>query len=345
MAFRSKSPGRVLAELDDLAGRWPIENVEAVDNILDAAYFKELIPSLAARRGPLRIFYEVKANLSREQVALLSRAGIYRIQPGIESMSDHVLQLMRKGTTALRNVQLLKWCREFGIGADWNILYGFPGETADDYANMIELLRSIDFLPPPSAVGPIRLDRFSPYFNTPASFGLTNVRPLPTYQFLYPGAGHSLADIANYFEFDYDEDVDPTGRAAAVIAFATDWMRSPQRGDVVLSETTDGAILIHDSRPGSLIPSLLLRDLEKEAYLFCDEMHTASAVASYLRDRFADIEEASVAECLDSLVANRLMITDGLHYLSVAVHQPARYETADRRIEAFAEAGGGADVR
>jgi hypothetical protein len=38
------------------------------------------------------------------------------------------------------------------------------------------------------------------------------------------------------------------------------------------------------------------------------------------------------------------MITDGLHYLSVAVHQPARYEAADRRIDAFAGAGANADA-
>ena len=45
-----------------------------------------------------------------------------RIQPGIESLSDHVLKLMRKGTTALQNIQLLKWCREYGVQPEWNLL-------------------------------------------------------------------------------------------------------------------------------------------------------------------------------------------------------------------------------
>ena len=105
-----------------------------------------------------------------------------RIQPGIESLSDHVLKLMRKGTTALRNIQLLKWAREFNIIAEWNILYGFPGETPDDYRDILELLPAIRFLRPPCAAGPIRLDRFSPYHKSPADFGLLNVRPLKTYR-------------------------------------------------------------------------------------------------------------------------------------------------------------------
>jgi hypothetical protein len=131
-----------------------MDMLEAVDNILDMHYFDEVLPALEGRG--LHFFYEVKSNLTRRQVEQLARSGVYRIQPGIESMSDHVLKLMRKGTTALRNVQLLKWCREYGVAVDYNILYGFPGETADDYQQMLDLLRSIAFLGGPSATGPVR---------------------------------------------------------------------------------------------------------------------------------------------------------------------------------------------
>ena len=37
---------------------------------------------------------------------------------------------MRKGVTAIQNVQLLKWCFEYDVEPSWNILYGFPGERA-----------------------------------------------------------------------------------------------------------------------------------------------------------------------------------------------------------------------
>ena len=146
----------------------------------------------------MKMFYEVKSNLKREQIRMLEAARINRIQPGIESLSDHVLKLMRLGTTGLRNLQMLKWAKEYNVTAEWNLLYGFPGETAEDYEEILRMLPAVKFLNPPCAVGPIRLDRFSPYFNTPENFGLVNLRPMPPYYFLYPFQKDSLMRIAYY---------------------------------------------------------------------------------------------------------------------------------------------------
>jgi ribosomal peptide maturation radical SAM protein 1 len=318
MAFRSKSTKRLLAEIDELVDRWRIDLLEAVDNILDMRYFDEVLPSLEGRG--LHFFYEVKSNLTRRQVEQLARSGVYRIQPGIESMSDHVLRLMRKGTTALRNVQLLKWCREYGVAVDFNILYGFPGETADDYRQMLELLRAIRFLGGPSACGPVRLDRFSPYFEASASFGIINVRPMAAYRHLYPFAGELLHDIAYYFDYDYEASTDPSGFAAEVIAFSQEWSSRPEAAEVTCSAMADGALLIRDSRPSALIRELPLRDAEKAAYEFCDSLHPLHAVVDHL----GEVDAESVRGFLDSLVANGLMVTDGANYLSLAVHRPAR---------------------
>ena len=49
MGFRSKGADRVLAELDALRSRWPLQNVSVVDNILDMKYFGTLLPRLAER--------------------------------------------------------------------------------------------------------------------------------------------------------------------------------------------------------------------------------------------------------------------------------------------------------
>ena len=47
MAFRAKSQGRVLDELQTLTSRWGATMVEAVDNILDMRYFQEFLPAVA----------------------------------------------------------------------------------------------------------------------------------------------------------------------------------------------------------------------------------------------------------------------------------------------------------
>ena len=46
MAFRSKSPERVLAEIHHLRDRYGIDTISVVDNILDMAYFDTLLPLL-----------------------------------------------------------------------------------------------------------------------------------------------------------------------------------------------------------------------------------------------------------------------------------------------------------
>ncbi|MGB5601169.1 MAG: RiPP maturation radical SAM C-methyltransferase, partial [Gammaproteobacteria bacterium] len=206
IGFRSKSAQRALMELEYLSKTWDPLLIIMVDNILDMAYFHAFLPALAKKGdGRTPLFYETKSNLKREQVRLLREAGIHNIQPGIESLSDNILRLMRKGTTGLRNIQLLKWCHEYGVSVDWNLLYGFPGEAASDYQEIADLLPSIWHLMPPSACGPLRLDRFSPYHQCPEQFGLKNIRPLSVYRYLYPFDESVLMRIACYFDFDYEE--------------------------------------------------------------------------------------------------------------------------------------------
>ena len=45
---------------------------------------------------------------------------------------------MDKGVKGWHNVQLLKWSREYGLRLSWSILWGFPGEKDEWYAEMVE---------------------------------------------------------------------------------------------------------------------------------------------------------------------------------------------------------------
>ena len=331
MTYRSKSSVRVLEELGALTETWRTDRVEVVDNILDMTFFTDLLPELAARGAPWELFYEVKANLSRKQVALLHAAGIRRIQPGIESLSDHVLTLMRKGTTGLRNIQLLKWCRELGVRVDWNILHGFPGETPEDYAITMRLLRAIRFLDPPVACGPIRLDRFSPYFETPDAFGFTHVRPIRPFETLYPFPPESLQRIAYYFDFDYRKEVDPRDCAAEVVASVHNWCRSAEPGTLQGINGPDGTLVLRDTRSDALRPEVVLRQRERAAYVFCDEIRSLDSIARHLASSFPDspVPAGALRRFLDALVAGRLMVTDGRAYLSLAVGVPCKAEPSE----------------
>jgi ribosomal peptide maturation radical SAM protein 1 len=321
MSFRRKSAARALAEFAELSARWQICGIEAVDNILDMRAFDDLLPALAAAGAPYSLFYEIKANLRREQVRLLSVAGVRSVQPGIESLSDHVLALMRKGSTGLLNVQLLKWCREYNVRPLWNLLYGFPGEQRADYEASLNLLRQIRFLDPPYSCGSVRLDRFSPYFEDPAAFGLRNIRPLAVYRYLYPCDDAALARIAYYFDYDYAPEVDPGNSAAEAVAFAQAWRRSPETGTLVAHPGADGALLLSDTRADRRVDELALSGAERELYEYCDQVRTPVGVARHLATAYPAQRwgEAEARAALDRLVELRVMVSDGSHYLSLAL--------------------------
>ena len=112
MAYRSKSPERAIDELVFLSEKYATKDVHVVDNILDIRYFKTVLPELARRLLGIELFYETKAKLKKDQLKLFRDAGVLEIQPGVESFGDAVLQLMRKGVSALQNIQLLN-----GVGS------------------------------------------------------------------------------------------------------------------------------------------------------------------------------------------------------------------------------------
>jgi ribosomal peptide maturation radical SAM protein 1 len=343
MGFRSKSSARVLAEIDRLIAEHDAVLIETVDNILDMAYFRDLLPALAARGAPVELFYEVKANLSRDQVRVLAEAGVRRIQPGLESLSDRLLARMRKGTTALRNVQLLKYCRQYGVSVDWNLLYGFPGETTADYAPLLDWLPAIRFLGPPGACGPLRLDRFSPYFTDPGAHGLKDLRPVPAYACLFPLPEASLARIAYYFDFAYEPSVDPGSAADEARRAADAWRASPDPGALMARPLDSGRLRLHDTRRAlGAQRTIELEATEALAYAWCDSIRSAASVANRLAATFPNLDPApaAVEACLHSFVANRLMLSDGRHFLALALDLPAADNAAGAKSaaqEALAE--------
>ena len=177
IAFRQKSPERVIKELRILLGAHPTREIVMTDSIMPYTYFKTLLPRLAGRLPGVAIFYEQKANLSLPQLLALHQAGITSIQAGIESLSSRFLTLMNKGVLARQNLMLLRDARAAGVHVVWNLLWGFPADEVEAYEETLALLPLLHHLQPPSTVGHLSIDRFSPYFCRPAEFGVRNIKP------------------------------------------------------------------------------------------------------------------------------------------------------------------------
>jgi ribosomal peptide maturation radical SAM protein 1 len=198
MGYRTKDADRAIVEIDEMVDAYAPRFLFMTDNIIALPHFDTLLPQLAERGDGPQFFYEIKSNMNREQMRRLAAARVTAVQPGIESFSTKVLKLMRKGVTAAQNVAMLKYAREYRIRPAYNIILGFPGEEAEDYAEFIRQIPALWHLMPPSSAPFIEFHRFSPYHADPASFGIT-LEPNPNYRLLYPDAGDALKDIAYTF--------------------------------------------------------------------------------------------------------------------------------------------------
>jgi ribosomal peptide maturation radical SAM protein 1 len=316
MTYRSKSSDRVLKEILDLSSRYDSQHVEMVDNILDMAYFTNILPELAARNLGLGLFYETKANLKKDQLRLMRAAGITAIQPGIESFSTAVLRLMRKGTSAVQNIQLLKWCAEIGIEVHWNLLYGFPSECLEDYEAMAPVLDSITHLEPPRGFTQIRLDRFSPNFVSAGELGLSNVRPDRSYGLIYDLPQDQLFDMAYYFEHDYTDGRDPHQYVRSSERAVRQWMAHHNSHGLVYVDHGE-RLAVWDFRRAARRSLTILDTLGRLVYLHCDEHRSRNNIEEMVAS--SGYPGGDLNALLAQFVADKHMVLIDDRYLSLAV--------------------------
>ncbi|MGB7922910.1 MAG: RiPP maturation radical SAM C-methyltransferase [Pyrinomonadaceae bacterium] len=198
MNYRAMNPDlaiNLLTSLFKYSSEVPV--LECVDNIMPRNYVTDVFPYIKTPSSQI-IFYEVKADLTEEEVRVLSEANVKTIQPGIEALATSTLKLMKKGTSAFQNLILLKNCATYEILPSWNLLIGFPGEGEDVYKKYVADLPLLTHLFPPSGAFPVRFDRFSPYFTKAKEYGL-DLRPMDFYEMIFPFSKESLENLAYYF--------------------------------------------------------------------------------------------------------------------------------------------------
>ena len=316
MAFRSRPADDALAEIVDSARRYPDTRISFVDNILDYRYYDSLLPALARLGAGLDLFYEIKSNVTKEQVRTLRDAGVTHIQPGIESLSDQVLKIMKKGVRAIQNVQLLKWCTEFAIKLDWNVLWGFPGEDPDEYERMARLVPLICHLQPPARGSEIRLDRFSPNFTRSSELGFANVRPYEAYFDVYEGLSpEAVFNLSYFFRADTDAAERLEGYTRTLADAIQRW-RATHAGNSLCYVELDGRMVVLDSRAMLFGKRVYVLDpLQSQILSLCDKALSLSSLAEALPER----SHGEIARAVEDFCDKGMIWGDGQRYVSLVV--------------------------
>ena len=267
---------------------------------------EKLLPMLAESGEKLQLVGEVKTNLKERDIERLVKAGFCIVQPGIESLNDHLLELMNKGNNAASHVAFLKYCRKHNLGLSWNLLIAMPGEREEDYEEMIELIPKLVHFHPPTGTFPIMFQRYSRYLENPAQYGL-ELEPYEIYRCIYGDNDDRVESMCMYYRLTGGtfqaslEHMQPWYNRLYTAVY--EWKRNAASGEkrgLVMAETESGLLLL-DSRPCMVQPFILLTGVDRAVYLACDEVKTEKQLLSALGGEASGEEILSSVEKLTAL--------------------------------------------
>jgi len=176
--FRIRAPEAVVAEMDELHRRHGTRDFQFVDEILTVRSMRALAHGLADRG--YRWYGETRFSptIDRRLTDALHRAGCRRLDLGLESYNQDVLDRMRKDIKASWIAPNLDALLASGISVHLFGIAGFPGEARWQTARTVEfatatLARSRERYAVPDStfgIGPFVLDALSPVAAAPDQF-------------------------------------------------------------------------------------------------------------------------------------------------------------------------------
>lgn len=327
---RASNTQQVLAKVIELYEQQSVRHFIFADPAIHHSKHAPLIAGLAdyfaGKTDQPVFFFEARADIPRETLETLARLENVVVQVGIESFGHGALKLMKKGTSPLENIQLLKWCKELGIFPYYNLLWGHPGEEPMEYDAMATLLPRLMHLTPPSGYTPVLLCRDGPLFEQGCDEILT-VTPWPEYAYLFPTLPQEeLAKAAYYFDYDaIDINGNPITTRPALDRMVESWQENGRFGNVHLVHYMEkGSLVISDNRgiTTGIVEERVFRlsNASDIAILeILDTIHTTDDLKAKMVERGDEITEPALMDRLMEFTKAGLVMSEGDRHLFLSL--------------------------
>ncbi len=145
--FRSRTPNNVVDEIEELIDTYHINDIGFMDDtfMLNKKRAGEIADEIKAR--DLDISFVASSRVDRVDKDLLENlksSGLSTIYYGVESGSQRILDLMKKGIT-LKNVEdAVKIAKDVNLDVLTSFILGYPGETEEDMNKTIKFSTKLD---------------------------------------------------------------------------------------------------------------------------------------------------------------------------------------------------------
>lgn len=144
--YRQKSPERMVAEMEFLYEKFQVKNFIFIELVFNGhhEWVQKFCDLLKTRPVQFRFWSHgrVDGRLTQPLLRSLRAVGFWHFIFGMESASDNVLRLMRKGTTKAKAAANLRDCFDANISVSVNVIVGFPGETLWDFLETVAFIIS-----------------------------------------------------------------------------------------------------------------------------------------------------------------------------------------------------------
>ena len=292
---QSKTEKRLTEEFEYYQGiSKNLKNFFIVDS--DALKDKKTIVNIShflERKGFNFHYAEFRAErMDREVFTAILRFGnwISNFQIGIETFSDRLLELMNKGVTMLKNVEVIKAAAELGVPIQFNLFTCYPKMTKSEVMENLRVMDSIAhllvyeniqifpgefYLPPDCAV-----------FLNPEDYGMKKDHENLCSSIF---EGFPMPSYSNYpYPYLFDNDEEQFHLSGMVRNKVEEIKRGKSEDTFMAYEHSPYGLLITVGRNGNRT-SYTLSDLNKDVYLSSvEELQQISVVAEKLH---APVEE------------------------------------------------------
>jgi radical SAM superfamily enzyme YgiQ (UPF0313 family) len=141
-AHRARSPENVIKEIELLEENGSKElYFQDLDFCFDRKRAEKICRLMLKKSSGIKWYCETRVtSVDRELLALMKKAGCYKILFALETADPEMLKLCKKGITIERVEKVMDWCEELGMDAGFNIIFGLPGESRES------MKRTADFV-------------------------------------------------------------------------------------------------------------------------------------------------------------------------------------------------------
>jgi len=146
--IRRRSVNNVLAEIELLYKDYGVREIHFLDD--NFTFNRNYVEDFC--RGLLKKNFKISwccpngvrlDTLDKKLLRLMKKAGCYYVSVGIESGSDRILSLMKKGTTTGKVKKMVKMVNNSGMPINGFFILGYPGETKKEILQTIKFAKSL----------------------------------------------------------------------------------------------------------------------------------------------------------------------------------------------------------